>query len=200
VKRVQTSAPQTDDLFLYDAIKNSYSKNKAKNLKGYNLDESLSNHNQQVYYNPSKKSLLYTVAGTHNLADVGTDIYLGLGKLKDTNRYKEADRTLKEAKKKYNVNKATVAGHSLGGSIAGYIGNPDVDSIYTLDKGATIGQPVRKGEKAYRSKGDVVSLLNSNDPNMKNLINPNQQTGRFVKDTLNAHLADNIKYNNIKLV
>jgi hypothetical protein len=67
----------------------------------------------------------------------------------------------------------------LGGAIAGYIGNPDVDSIYTLDKGATIGQPVRKGEHAYRTAGDAISFINANDPNMKNLINPNQDTGRF---------------------
>jgi hypothetical protein len=200
---IQTSNPQTDDLLLHDVLKNSYAKNKSKTMKGYNLDENLSNHNQQVYYNPTKKSLLYSVTGTHithNLNDIGTDFYLGIGKLKDTNRYKEADKTLKKAKEKYNVNKAIITGHSLFGTIAGYIGNPDVDSIYTLDKGATIGQPVRKNEHAYRSKGDVVSLLNSNDPNITNLINPNQQTGRFIKDSLKAHNVDNIKYNNIHIV
>jgi len=205
---IQTSNPQTDDLLLHDVLKNSYAKNKSKTMKGYNLDENLSNHNQQVYYNPTKKSLLLSGTGTHNFNDdgtynfndIGTDFYLGIGKLKDTNRYKEADKTLKKAKEKYGVNKAIITGHSLFGTIAGYIGNPDVDSIYTLDKGATIGQPVRKNEHAYRSKGDVVSLLNSNDPNITNLINPNQQTGRFIKDSLKAHNVDNIKYNNIHLV
>jgi hypothetical protein len=205
---IQTSNPQTDDLLLHDVLKNSYAKNKSKTMKGYNLDENLSNHNQQVYYNPTKKSLLLSGTGTHNFNDdgtynfndIGTDFYLGIGKLKDTNRYKEADKTLKKAKEKYGVNKAIITGHSLFGTIAGYIGNPDVDSIYTLDKGATIGQPVRKNEHAYRSKGDVVSLLNSNDPNITNLINPNQYTGRFIKDSLNAHNVGNIKYNNIHLV
>ena len=205
---IQTSNPQTDDLLLHDVLKNSYAKNKSKTMKGYNLDENLSNHNQQVYYNPTKKSLLLSGTGTHNFNDdgtynfndIGTDFYLGIGKLKDTNRYKEADKTLKLAKEKYGVNKAIITGHSLFGSIAGYIGNPDVDSIYTLDKGATIGQPVRKNEHVFRSKGDVVSLLNSNDPNITNLINPNQQTGRFIKDSLKAHNVDNIKYNNIHLV
>jgi hypothetical protein len=170
------------------------------NRYGYEIDKDLSNDNQQVYYNPNEKKLLYNVAGTHNLSDVGTDVYLGLGKLKDTKRYKYADKTLKQAKQKYGVNKAMIAGHSLGGSIAGYVGNPDVDSIYTLDKGATIGQTVRKGENAYRSKGDVVSLLNANDTNMKILINPNQQTGKFIKDGLDAHNVGNIKYSNISIV
>ena len=59
VSRIQTSNPLTDDLLLHDVIKNSYSKNKAKNMQGYNLDESLSNHNQQVYNNPTKKIYYY---------------------------------------------------------------------------------------------------------------------------------------------
>jgi hypothetical protein len=197
---IQTSAPPTDDLLLHDVIKNSYAKNKAKSMKGYNLDEKLSNHNQQVYYNPNNKKLLYSVTGTHNLADIGTDLYLAGGHLKDTNRYKEADRTLKQAKQKYGVNKATIAGHSLGATLSGYVGNPDVDSIYTLDKGATIGQSVRKGEKAYRTSGDAISFINANDPNMKTLINPNQQTGHSIKDALQAHNVSNVKYNNIHLV
>ena len=199
VSRIQTTNP-TDDLLLHDVLKNSYAKNKAKTMKGYNLDENLSNDNQQVYFNPTNKKLLYSIAGTHNLGDVGTDAYLAVGKLKDTNRYKNADKTLRQAKQKYGVNKAMITGHSLGGAIAGYIGNPEVDSIYTLDKGATIKQPVKKGEHAYRSKGDIVSLLNANDPNMKSLINPNQETGKFVKDSLNAHNVGNIKYSNINIV
>ena len=153
--RIQTSNP-TDDLVLHDVIKNSYNKNKSKNMKGYNLDTSLSNDNQQVYYNPNKKSLLYSIAGTHNLNDVGTDFYLEIGKLKDTNRYKEADYTFKKAKSKYNVDSAKIVGHLLGGLIAGYIGNQDKDQILTLHKVATIRQKVRKNENAYRSKGDVV--------------------------------------------
>ena len=174
-------------------------------MKGYNLDEKLSNHNQQVYYNPNDKKLLYSVTGTHrtnwlDFHDIGTDIALGAGHLKDTARYKEADRTLKLAKQKYGVNKASIAGHSLGGAIAGYIGNPDVDSIYTLDKGATVGQSIRKNENAYRTKGDAISFINANDPNMKNLINPNQQTGHSIKDAIKAHNVSNIKNNNIHVV
>lgn len=199
MSQIQISAPPTDDLILHDVLKNSYSKNKSKSMKGYNLDGKLSNNNQQVYYNPTNKKLLYSISGTHNLSDIGTDAYLAAGKLKNTNRYKEADKTLKQAKQKYNVDKAIITGHSLGGSIAGYVGNSN-DSVFSLDKGATLGQPVRKGEHAFRSKGDVVSLLNSNDSNMKNLINPNQESGRFIKDTLNAHKVTNIKYNNIHLI
>ena len=95
-------------------------------------------------------------AGKNNLSDIGTDLCFAAGNLKDTNRYSEADATFKKAKSKYGVDSAKIVGQSLFGAIAGYIGNPDKDQIITLDKGATIGQKVRKGENSYRSKGDVV--------------------------------------------
>ena len=97
-KRIGTETIHSNDLLLKDVIKNSYAKNKSKSLKGYNLDEDLSNHNQQVYFNPNDKKLLYSITGTHNLADVGTDLMLGLGRIKNTKRYKEAEDTLKNAK------------------------------------------------------------------------------------------------------
>ena len=84
------SNPQSGQLSLYDTLKNSYSKDPKQNMNGYKIDKELSNHNQQVYYNPKHKKLVVSVAGTHNLKDWGTDIFLGAGKLKNTNRYKEA--------------------------------------------------------------------------------------------------------------
>ena len=118
---------------------------------GYNFDSKLSNKNEKVYYNPNQNKLLVSVAGTHNFKDVLTDAYLGADKLKDTTRYKQAHKTIREAKNKYNVESATLAGHSLGGSIVSYAGSKN-DTIYTLDKGATIGTKTRSNEKAYRNK------------------------------------------------
>jgi len=127
---------------LYDSLKSSYGDKKARQQlsnAGYKYDSMLSNHNQQVWYNPNDKKLLYNIAGTHNIKDVGTDLYLGLGRLKDTNRYKEAKQTLENAKLKYGNDITTnISGHSLGGAIAQYVGNKN-DKVYTLDKGATIG-------------------------------------------------------------
>ena len=110
---------------LHNVLKNSYKSKPAGNMNGYELDKSLSNHNQQVYYNPNEKKLLMSVAGTHNLRDVGTDFMLGIGKLKNTSRYKEAKSTIDKAKNKYNPMKTVVAEHSLGSSIANYIGSKD---------------------------------------------------------------------------
>ena len=100
------------NLSLHDALKNSYkplhdSKRMMLN-RGYYLDKKLSNHNEQIYWKPTEKKLLMTIAGTHNIRDWGTDVYLALGKIKDTNRYKESDSILKQAKQKYNPKNTTV--------------------------------------------------------------------------------------------
>jgi hypothetical protein len=81
---------------------------------------------------------------------------------------------------------------TFGGSIAGYIASKN-DKVLTLDKGATLFQPVRKNETAYRTKDDIVSLLNANSKHAKTLSNPNFKTGVLPLDVLNAHNVDNIK-------
>jgi hypothetical protein len=143
----------------------------------------LSSHNHQVYYNNKNK---------HNLSDAITDGYLAAGKLKDTTRYKESHKILRVAKEKYKPINTTVSGHSLGGSIAGYIASKG-DKVFTLGEGATLFQPVKKNENAYRTSSDLVSLLNANSKHMKTLKNNNFQTGILPIDVLNAQNMNNIK-------
>jgi hypothetical protein len=185
---------------LYTTLKSSYGDKKSRKKlsdAGYKYASMLSNHNQQVWYHPDKKKLLYNVAGTHNLKDVGTDLWLAFGGLKNTNRYKEASKKLDEAKRKYGNNvDTTVTGHSLGGSIAQYVANKN-DKVYTLDKGATIGQKTRSNENAYRTDSDIVSLMNANSKRMNTLNNYNKATGFIPLDILNSHNVDNIKKENI---
>jgi hypothetical protein len=210
--------PLTKDLTLYDTLKNSYAdkKTQKKQMKqfGYYRDKQLSNDNQQVYYKPDERKVLLSVTGTHNLSDVGTDAYLAAGKLKDTNRYKEADTALNKAKAKYGVDKATIAAHSLGGGISQYIASPK-DQVYTLDKGATIGQGTRSNENAYRSAGDAVSALNSGSTRMKTIPNQDGFLGQHkyallgslagpvgtlagaAYDAYSSHDVDNIKKSKI---
>ena len=179
----------------FDALKSSYGtadqQRSTLAKTGYVRDDHLSSHNQQVYYHPTEKKLLYSVAGTHNLKDIGTDVLLGLGRIKQTKRYKEADETLKLAKSKYGAESATVVGNSLGGTIAGYISGEN-DKVVTHNKGATIGQKVRANETHYRTGGDGVSILNANSTNTFNL--PQKYfNGSSVHNLYKNHLADSIK-------
>jgi hypothetical protein len=75
----------TRPLSLYDSLRVGYigdeNKKGAEMAKyGYQIDKGLSNENQQVYYNPESKKLLYNVTGSHNLTDwVNSDLKLALG-------------------------------------------------------------------------------------------------------------------------
>ena len=97
-----------------------------------------------------------------------------------------------KAKSKYNPLQSSAIGHSLGSSIANYIisGN---DKSVGLDGGYTIGQTARSNSKQFRSSGDVVSALGSNQSNMKTLASPNIRTGIGLIDALRSHNVDNIK-------
>jgi hypothetical protein len=103
-------------------------------------------------------------------------VYLAAGKIKSTNRYKEADKVLKKAKRKYHRKETVVSCHSMGTTIGGYIASKE-DRVITLDKAATIGQKVRNNETHYRTSGDIVSLLNVNSKHTKTLKNENIKTG-----------------------
>jgi hypothetical protein len=157
---------------------------------GYKIDNQLSNDNQQVYYNPDKKKLLFNVTGTHNSKDIFTDTRLALGGLKNTQRYKEADTTLQKAKDKYKENKVVLTGDSLGATITNYIKKP-TDESYTLNPGVTIGQKSRNPNNNahnYRVAGDVISLLGANQKHMTTLPSPYKNY-----DPLKVHSPDAIK-------
>jgi hypothetical protein len=202
-------------LNLYSVLKNSYStrdkQKKAFANQGYVYDGDLSTNEHQVYFNPKDKKLLYTVKGTNpfSLKDIGTDIYLAAGHLKDTDRFKQEKATLEKARKRYNPSNTTVSGHSLGGTLSQYIASKD-DKVYTLDKGATIGQKSRSNENAFRSQNDVVSMLNTNSKNMTTLKRPNGigmyrtigllaggPIGGLIGNALDSHDINNIKKSNI---
>jgi len=209
--------PIRPPLTLYDSLRVGYIPNendKAKEMSrfGYVIDKKLSNENQQVYFNPESKKLLYNVTGSQSLGDwVNADAKLALGGtigggikaigkplergiesllpaswkqkfergyenvlggFKDTDRYKQADETLKLAKAKYQPADTSITGHSLGGRIIQDIAKKG-DKVFALDPGQTIGQKVKSSANVYRSAGDVVSLASANSPNVRTLANPN---------------------------
>ena len=82
------------------------------------IDEYLNNPRSVVYVNRRTGQSVMAIRGTGSSArDVVTDIRMGLGKdLKDTSRFKEAEKSYLEYADKYKRNR-TIAGHSLGSAI-----------------------------------------------------------------------------------
>ena len=179
------------DVRAYDAMKNSYASQSDQAKfgadQGYIYDGALSNDNQQVYYNPDSGKMLYSVAGTHNVSDIGTDFQLMRGKLNDTKRFKQAEDTFTLAKQKYQPKETVAYGTSLGGAIASQL---DADRIVSLNKANAIGAKTGKREVAIRTHGDIVSVFGANAKHMNtigggDLYNP--------MTWLNSHGSHNLK-------
>jgi hypothetical protein len=181
---------------LYDVLKQSYEKNPNLDKYGFTIHHNLSSNNYQTYFKDSTKQLLFVIKGTNmfSLNDIATDVYLAIGNLKSTKRLKQAADALQKAKDTLHPLETAIAGHSLGGAIAQYIASGS-DKVITLDKGATIGQPTRSNETAYRTSGDIVSALAKNTITLKN---PNLQIpGLNLYNTYKAHDIENIKNSNL---
>lgn len=195
-----TSFFKKGNLKLYDVLKNSYNPNPhAFEKQGYQYDASLSNRNQQVYHNPNDNKLLISYTGTHNLSDWGTNLALVTGHLKDTKRYKEADKTYHLAKQKYAGADTIIAGHSLGSQLASSVAHKN-DKVYTLDKANLPFQGIKSNETAFRTAGDPVSIFGAGSKRMTTL--PAQSSLSFllptsvtksVKNALESHKLDQIK-------
>jgi hypothetical protein len=180
------------DVRAYDAMKNSYASQsdqaKFGAEQGYVYDSALSNDNQQVYYNPDSGKMLYSVTGTHNVSDIGTDLKLMTGGLKQTKRYKEAEDTFSLAKQKYQPKESVAYGTSLGGAIAS---NLDADRIISLNKANAIGAKTGKREVAIRSHGDVVSIFGANAKHMNTISSKGNLYDPMT--WLNSHGSHNLK-------
>ena len=179
---------------LYDALKSSYGKQRSiRELakEGYILDNQLSNHNQSIFYNKKKNKVLNSIAGTHNLKDVGTDVWLALGGLKQTDRYKEAKSTLEKAKKKYKPTYVSVVGHSLAGAIARGIADKK-DKVTTFNGAVLPFKNSQTNEKNYRTRGDVVSAFGIGQKHTQTLNSKTPIVGR-VDNFLTNHAVKKIK-------
>ena len=179
---------------LYNALKSSYGKQKAiRQLEkdGYIKDNQLSNHNQSIFYNKKKSKLLTSVAGTHNLKDAVTDVWLAVGGLKSTNRYKEAKSTLEKARTKYKPKDTSIVGHSLGGSIAQAIAS-NTDRVTTFNGASLPFQNSQTNQTNYRTRGDVVSGFAIGKQHTKTLNSSTPIIGK-VNNFLKNHEVRKIK-------
>jgi len=191
---------------LYDLLKQSYEPLNNSSLKkfedlGYQLDTSLSNKNNKVFYNQAQKKLIFIVKGTNptSAQDVYTDVALSFGRLKNTDRYKDSDKRLKQAKQKYGVSSALVVGHSLGAIISKYIAGSS-DKVVQYNSASVIGEKPRDNVTSYRTSGDLVSLLNKNtsitlDKEKTNISDAFGSVGR----ALSSHDLNQIKNVDIPL-
>ena len=182
-------------LSLYDPLKssmlNTIEAEEKMKKHNYKLDHELSNIQTKVFYNPEADNpLLITYRGTKNfLNDIPTDIAIGFGQLKHTDRYKDSKHIYQKAKEKYNSN-ALLMGFSLGGSLASAVSEPN-DKVITYNKGSAgfVGPATetKANETAYRWNGDILSGMSVFDKHKPITL------GSY-KDPISAHHLSNIEF------
>ena len=101
-----------------------YNKGDAKNVEGWNIDQSLSNDDVTTYVDPATGKVIQSYRGTdlkhpkRGWKDFQADIGELTGYVRKTTRFKEARRMAQAAADKYGKDNVSVTGHSLGGAIA----------------------------------------------------------------------------------
>lgn len=185
---------------LYKALKIGYTrdlKRQRQALKkyGYVLDQDLTQPREQVVaYNPLAKKLLFIQNGTDpkNIKDLGTDLLLATGSIKDTKRYDDARNAIMKARKKYDVpvENINVIGHSLGSQISNMV-VPNGANAYTYNPAYTPNQKVKSNVHNFRTQGDIVSAF---APKETTKVLANTHEGdKGVNYLLKTHELDNIK-------
>ena len=150
---------------------------------GYKLDRDLSNRKHKVFTDAQNKPVI-TYTGTRTLGDVITDGALAVGLGGFTQRFQESKRVANKTRAKYGQ-PLTIAGHSLGGSLAEHSGSKK-DKIITVDKGVGlfgIGKRIKSNQTDIRTTTDPVSLLSLTQSGGKKITVPNSK----IINPLDAH-------------
>jgi hypothetical protein len=86
-------------------------------VDGFVCDREVSTPTVAVYKRGNQ--VIFAIRGTWSLKDIFSDIYLAVGRLSRTSRFKEAQDTVRHALRYYRERpEIAFTGHSMGGSIA----------------------------------------------------------------------------------
>jgi len=160
---------------LYNALKIGYLRNERKQRKrlkrfGYRLDQDLTNREHLVAYNPFTKKVLFVSNGTQITSpkDLYTDLAgIGLGRLKNTDRFKSDNSAYLKAKEKYKDAPVTLVGHSLAGGIISAIDLKANDKAIGYNPANVFNKP-KENVKLFRTAADPFSLLSRDTRTLSN--------------------------------
>lgn len=163
-------------------------------LRNFTLDKELSTKKNSVFVDSNTGEVVIAYKGTNptNKEDLYDDLQIVLSREDSTSRFQKANDLYTKVEAKYGKENVRIAGHSLGGAIAMYVGERnDVEShsfnpaISALRAMRTHGSNT-KTSYVYRTKGDPVSVgAHLNADSNRRVIQVEQ------KDVLDTHSIDN---------
>ena len=165
---------------LHGLLSSGYKNNKSAQddfAKKNNLrrDDELSNNKHQFYTSQDGKTLYHNINGTQNsslhdaLRDWKNNVMIGIGRGKNTERYKEEKGALERAKAKHKPEQTTITGHSQAKFHADNIASKG-DRVVTYNGVGTLGR--NNGGTHYRTASDPISVLGIGK---KHTVNINQK-------------------------
>jgi hypothetical protein len=136
----------------------SYSKDRPKEIDGYQLDEELSVPTVAVYFSPSTRKAKVIIRGTEaTLSDWRNNIQYAVGNYTKTDRFKIAKEVSDKAEAKYGKENIDTMGHSQG-SIGARLLGADTANVIELNP-AYINEKHLPNQQTIRSSRDPVSML-----------------------------------------
>ena len=138
-----------------EALNESYKKRDKtkKEIDGFVLNETLSDNEAQVYWNPISQKAMVVHRGTASIGDVFQDVAYGLTGYKGR-RFKKAERVQKEAERLYGADNISSLGHSLGSLLASDVGHRSKEII-------NYNKPITPYN---RRRAQEYNIKTSNDP------------------------------------
>ena len=136
---------------------------------GYNLDTDLSNDETKVFVNPNDKKAVVAYRGTQlnrrksAKKDLISDAAILFGAEKHDKRFKEANSHFQNVKDKYKDFQLDTTGHSLGGQLAKYVTDKNLDKVnknVNFNRGSGLFEPFRKKSNKtidVSNKNDIIS-------------------------------------------
>jgi len=142
----------------------AYEKNPGS-IYGYDLDHTLSDKNTKVFIN-KKGKVIISFRGTNEKADIKTDVKI-VGRSRADARFKDAEKLTKKLIEDYGAKNVTVAGHSLGGTIARYVSSKTGVKGTVFNAGAS---PSELGGNHVDTNVKVKTIVTAGDPISNSLI------------------------------
>jgi predicted esterase YcpF (UPF0227 family) len=165
-----------------------------KDLYGFKLDESLSSQKNSVFVNPNSGEVVISYKGTNpvNMEDLWDDFNIILGTETHTSRFKNAEDVYKNVESKFGKDNLRIVGHSLGASVAMYIGEKHDIETHSYNPGISYRSAFQSHKNnvnksyVYTTESDPVSILRyANMDAHRTFVDVRQ------KDVIDPHSIDN---------
>lgn len=136
----------------------SYSKDRPKEIDGYQLDEELSVPTVAVYFSPATRKAKVIHRGTEGtIKDWLNNVQYAVGNYVKTDRFKISKEIQDKAEAKYGKSNIDTLGHSQGSIASRLLGN-DTANVIELNP-AYLGEKHLPNQHTIRSSRDPVSML-----------------------------------------